>query len=119
MRNTKKKGKFRMVALPSSDSKFKYAVACIDFAIVREGNDVMKLVNEVRNASINYLENVCKNDLSDKLLNQTLPKKYINAYEKAEVAKKPIVIKKKTSKAIKSPIGIADLRSWGRSRVSV
>lgn len=119
MRNTKKKGRFRMVALPSFDSKFKYVVACIDFAIVREGNDVMELITEVRNASISYLENVCKNDLSDKLLNQTLPKKYVNAYEKANEVNKPIIIKKKASQAIKSPIGMADLQLWGRNHVSV
>ena len=108
-----------MVALPASGSKFKYAVACIDFAIVREGNDVMKLVNDVRNASIHYLENICKNNLSDKLLNQTLPKKYIHAYEKANMVKKPIIIKKEVSKAIKSPIGIADLQLWGGNHVSL
>ena len=115
MRNTKKKGTFRMVVLPSSNSGFKYVAACIDFAIVRESDNVLELVNEVRNASINYLNNVCKNNLSDKLLNQTLPKKYINAYDKADVVNKPIILKKETATLIKSPIGIADLHPWGRS----
>ena len=103
-KNTKTEGNFRVVVFPSTSSECRYTAACIDFAIVREGDDAFKLHQEIINASIHYLVNVQKNNLDDRLLNQTLPKKYLNAYKKQEEAgvKKPI----------KSPIPIGDLKSW-------
>lgn len=108
MRNTKKKGQIRVVVFPSKskDSSHKYTAACIDFAIVREGNDALELYKEVLNIAINYLINIQKNNLNDKLLNQTLPKKYINEYNKSQKSTKKI------DKPIKSPIALSELRPW-------
>ena len=106
-KNTKKQGNFRLVIFPAGkNSGSKYTAACIDFAIVREGDDVFKLRQEILNTSVNYLLNVQKNNLSDKLLNQTLPKKYIDAYDKTRK------IKNNLPKPIKSPIPISDLQPW-------
>ena len=105
-KNTKKQGNFRLVIFPAKVGDCKYTAACIDFAIVREGDDVFKLRQEILNASVHYLLNVQKNNLSDKLLNQTLPKKYTDAYNKTRK------IKNNLPKLIKSPIPISDLQPW-------
>ena len=106
VKNTKEQGNFRLVIFPAKTGDCKYTAACIDFAIVREGDDVFKLRQEILNAASHYLVNVQKNNLSDRLLNQTLPKKYINAYNKTQE------IKNNIPKSVKSPIPISDLQPW-------
>lgn len=110
MRNTKQKGSLRMVIFPSKDSEYRYTAACIELAIVREGDDAFELLQELQSASRHYLQNVIEHYLSDDLLNQTLPKKYLDAYKRAERAKQKL-----QPGAIKSPIPISELLPWEKS----
>ena len=121
MRNTKQKGMFCMVSLPSIDKNFKYTVACIDFAIVREGNYLFKLTEDVKAASINYLHTVREDNLSNKLLNKTLPKRYLDAYDRSTHLKKEKVVMKSniSKKVIKSPYVLTDKTTWEKNRVTV
>ena len=79
MRNTKQKANLRFMIYPYGKGKF--VAVCLELGLIREGIDPLKLQSRITSLSRKYLENIVKNNLSDKLLNQTLPKKYLKKYE--------------------------------------
>ena len=83
MRNTKKKFRLRFMLYPAS-SKKRYVVACLDLALIREGEDAFKLIQQINKVALKYVESIRKNNLDDALLNQELPKRYIEKYKKIE-----------------------------------
>lgn len=55
--------------------------ACIELGIVQEGDSIAEVKNDLEEAAKGYVETVRKEKLSDTLLNQTLPKELMSAFE--------------------------------------
>ena len=56
--------------------------ACIELGIVKEGESLLEVKNDLEEAAKGYVETICKHDLSEKLLNQTLPKELMDLFKK-------------------------------------
>lgn len=78
-KNSKKNFELRFVLYPSNKKGW-YTAACLDLALIRDGKDAFKLYQQINKLALRYLESIVKNNLSEKLLNQKLPKKYIKKY---------------------------------------
>ncbi len=77
-KNSKKSGLVRVITFPFKGG---YRSVCLDFDIVKDGNDLNKLREEMQEAIEGYIENVIKNNLSDNLLNRRAEKKYWKIFE--------------------------------------
>ena len=77
--NTKKRGVARTIIFKSS-SLFK--AVCLDFNIIEEAKTRDAVEKQIKEAIIGYIKNVCKNNLSDELLNRHAEKRYWNMYNK-------------------------------------
>ena len=77
MKNTKKQSIFQFLIIPSLTKKGWYTALCFELGLMREGKDFMKLKMQISKLAFNYYRSVVENNLSDKLLNQSLPRKYI------------------------------------------
>lgn len=76
MRNTKQKSTFQFLIVPSKSKKGWYSAFCFELGLIREGKDPLVLRNQISKLAFNYYRSVIENDLSDDLLNQSLPQKY-------------------------------------------
>jgi predicted RNase H-like HicB family nuclease len=76
--NTKKQGIARTMIFPCKGG---YMAVCLDFDIIEEGDTREELEESMKEAVIGYIENVCKNNLDDKLLNRHADKKYWKIYD--------------------------------------
>jgi len=77
-KNTKKSGFARTIIFPSKGG---YTAVCLDFNIIEEGEDREELEKSIKEAVVGYIENACKNNLDDNLLNRHADKKYWKMYE--------------------------------------
>jgi hypothetical protein len=77
--NTKKRGVLRfLVYFDPKDEEF--IGVCMDLGIIKCGKNSDQVKQDVVEASIGYLETICKDNLPDKLLNQKPPKEYIDIF---------------------------------------
>jgi hypothetical protein len=85
MRNTKEQAIFRFAIIPAQ-KKGLYTALCFELGLVMEGDDIFKLKARIEKTARNYFHAVAEDDeLSDELLNQSLPKKYNPIVEKIKV----------------------------------
>ena len=82
MRNTKERAIFHFAITPAKKKGF-YTALCFELGLVMEGDDIFKLKERIEKAARHYFYTVAEDDeLSDDLLNQSLPKKYSPILEK-------------------------------------
>ena len=85
MRNTKERAILHFAIIPAG-KKGSYTALCFEFGLVMEGNDIFQLKARIEKTARNYFYTVAEdNELSDDLLNQSLPKKYNAILEKIKV----------------------------------
>lgn len=71
MKNTKKRGQFRMFVYRE---KPKYYIGvCLEFDLIQEGENAREVMQRIQEASLGYLKTVIKNNLDDDLLNKKRP----------------------------------------------
>lgn len=75
MRNTKQKSILTFLIIPAKRKGW-FTAVCFELGLVREGRDVLALKQQITKLAIKYLESVIKNNLSEDLLNQSLPPRY-------------------------------------------
>lgn len=100
--NTKKLGMARTIIFPRGK---KFLAVCLDFDIIEEAKTRQEVETNIKEAITGYIENICKNNLSDNLLNRHADKKYWDMYrehlnllaEKENFKKAPNNIKKTSS----------------------
>ena len=86
--NTKKRGVARIIIFPFSEG---FKAVCLDFDLIEEAKTFQEVEGQIRESVEGYVENVCKNNLSDELLNRPAEKKYwdmLIEYQKYIIAKK-------------------------------
>ncbi len=81
VRNTKKHLTLRFIIYPSKHRGW-YTAVCLELGLIREGQDFFRLRRQINKLAIRYASWVIKNNLSDDLLNQKLPRQYIEKYRK-------------------------------------
>ncbi len=77
IKNNKKKGLARIIILKTGK---KYKAICLDFDIIEEADTRDIVEKSIKEAIIGYVENICKNNLDDKLLNRSADEKYWKIY---------------------------------------
>lgn len=77
--NRKRKGVARTIIFKSGK---KYKAVCLDFDIIEEAYTRDEVEKQIKEAIVGYIENICKNKLSDKLLNRYAEKKYWGMYHR-------------------------------------
>ncbi len=75
--NTKKSGIAR-VMIYKTDKIFR--AVCLDFDLIEEADSYDEVEEQIRESVEGYVENICKNDLDDELLNRQAPLKYWKRY---------------------------------------
>lgn len=78
MTNTKKSGLARIIIFPE---KKQFVAVCLDFDLIEEAKTREEAEEQIKEAVVGYIQNVCKNNMEDKLLNRHAPKKYWKMYE--------------------------------------
>ena len=78
-RNTKKKVGLRFMIFPSN--KGLYTAVCFELGLVREGKNPLKLKWRIESLAKKYIKSIRDNNLSEDLLNQSLPAKYEKKYQ--------------------------------------
>lgn len=99
-KNTKKQG---VVTIFTYKSGNKYTAVCLELDIIKENKDHNELLREMRESIVGYLKTVCKNNLSDDLLNRPAPKLYWKKYRaflEALETKKQVQLREETSALI-------------------
>lgn len=82
MRNTKEKALLHFAIIPGQKKGW-YLAICFELGLIEEGKDIFNLRDRINKVSREYFKIVQKDDeLSDDLLNQSLPKKYDKLLEK-------------------------------------
>lgn len=76
--NTKKRG---IVTVFNYKEGLKYISVCLELDIVKEGKVLEELIREMKEAVEGHIKTVCKENLSDDLLNRQAPKRYWKKYE--------------------------------------
>jgi len=59
----------------------RFIAVCLDFDIIEEATTREKVETSIKEAIRGYIENICKNNLSDKLLNRHADEKYWKMYK--------------------------------------
>lgn len=78
--NTKKKGILRfLIYFDQRDEEF--VGVCMDLSIIKCGKNPEQVKMDLVNASLGYVETVCKENLPDSLLNQKPPKIYVDIFK--------------------------------------
>lgn len=77
-KNTKKVGNITIFTYKKGK---KYLSICLELDIIKEGDKLQTLNQEMIEAVIGHVETVCKGNLSDDLLNRPAPEKYWQAYD--------------------------------------
>jgi hypothetical protein len=77
--NTKKSGMARAIIFKSGKV---FKAVCLDFDLIEEAKTMTDAENLIKEAVVGYIKNVCKNNLSDELLNRPAKKKYWDIYHK-------------------------------------
>ncbi len=75
--NKKEYGIARILIYPEKD---KYIGVCLDFDIIEEADNKKEVIKQIEEATRGYIKNICKNNLSDELLNRPAPEKYWKLY---------------------------------------
>ncbi|KKU58730.1 MAG: hypothetical protein UX81_C0017G0014 [Parcubacteria group bacterium GW2011_GWA2_47_12] len=75
--NTKEKGVIESLVYKEGDV---YVGVCLTFGIVEEGNDPVKLLQSIKEASLLHLRTVVARNMSDDLLNRYAPNEYWEKY---------------------------------------
>ncbi len=91
--NTYQQGVLTFISYPTSEDT--YVVACNELCLLVEKKDMELARLEVLAKAKTYLKNVCKNELGEKLLNQSLPEEVVDefkTYVKKSVEKKNLKI---------------------------
>lgn len=76
--NTKEHGIARTIIFPFKKG---YMAVCLDFDLIEEGDTREEVEENIKEAVIGYIKNVCRNNLDDKLLNRHAEKKYWKLYD--------------------------------------
>lgn len=71
--NTKKQGVVRTIIFKKGKV---FEAVCLDFDLIEEAKTLVEAKNQIKEAVVGYVQNVCKNNLSDELLNRHADKKY-------------------------------------------
>lgn len=61
-----------------------YTAVCFELALVREGQEAYRLIQQINKIALRYMQSVIKSNLSDELLNQKLPQRYLARYKQAQ-----------------------------------
>lgn len=77
--NTKRSGLARIIIFKSRGF---FKAVCLDFDIIEEADNRVEVEKNIREAVLGYIENICKNNLDEKLLNRRADKRYWNMYYK-------------------------------------
>jgi hypothetical protein len=77
--NTKKTGTARAIIFKSGKQ---FRAVCLDFDIIEEAETMVEAEKQIKEAVVGYIKNICKNNLSDELLNRPAEKKYWDIYYK-------------------------------------
>jgi hypothetical protein len=77
IKNNKKNGLARIIILKIGK---KYKAICLDFDIIEEADTRDIVEKSIKEAIIGYVQNICKNNLDDKLLNRSADEKYWKIY---------------------------------------
>ena len=85
-KNTKKAGALHFMIYPAGKGRF--TAICFELGLIREGDNPLKLRSRITSLARKYVESIRKNNLSDDLLNQTVPKKYLIKYKEHTKAMK-------------------------------
>ncbi len=72
--NTKKRGVARIIIFPFRRNN--YRAVCLDFDLIEDAKTIERVEHEIRESVTGYVENICRNDLPDELLNRHADKKY-------------------------------------------
>jgi len=80
MKNTKKKGRFTIFVYPETPKHF--IGVNLTFDLVVEGNNSVEVLENIKKASLDYIETICKKKLDDDLLNRRAPEKYWDRLKK-------------------------------------
>ena len=80
LNNTKQKGALRFfIYFDKKDKEF--VGVCIDIGLIKCGENPYFVEKDLTDASFGYVENVCKNNLPDYLLNELPPQEYLDKFE--------------------------------------
>ena len=104
LRNTKKSGSVTVFTYKQGKG---YLSVCLELDIVKEGSNFSEITQEMIESVIGHVQTVCKEGLSDGLLNRPAPAKYWKAYERFLDAQSGKETKKKVGSL--SILPIADL----------
>lgn len=77
--NTKKEGMLRFLVY-FDPKDFEFVGVCMDLGIIKCGKNPKQVEQDLIEASVGYVETVCKDNLPDVLLNQAPPKEYIDVF---------------------------------------
>jgi|SRR3989344_8609559 len=77
MRNTKNEGQISIVIFKARRGSG-YVAVCPQLALIREGGKLSPLKRQIVDLAKKYAESVIKNNLDERLLNQTLPAPYLD-----------------------------------------
>jgi hypothetical protein len=86
--NTKNRGIARIIIFPAPRG---FKAVCLDFDLIEEAKTFRGVESQIRESVEGYVENVCKNDLPNALLNRPAEKKYwdmLAEYQKYIIAKR-------------------------------
>ena len=78
--NTYEKGVLNFISYPTDEGT--YVAACNELCLLTEEKDAQLAKLNILAKAKRYLENVCKDELGEELLNQSLPKDIIKEFEK-------------------------------------
>ena len=87
MRNTKRSSILTFLIIPSQKKGW-FTAMCFELGLIREGKDAWVLKQQITKLAIRYFESVVKNNLSEDLVNQSLPRRYQKILEDIESRKK-------------------------------
>lgn len=76
--NTKRQGVARIIIFPFSKG---FKAVCLDFDLIEEAKTREEVEKEIRLSVMAYVENICRNNLSDDLLNRHADPKYWKMFE--------------------------------------
>lgn len=77
-KNTKKNGEITIFTYKEGHQ---YICVCLELDIVKEGNDLESLKSEMLESAVGHVAAVCKDNLSDDLLNRHAPKEYWDRFD--------------------------------------
>jgi len=100
-KNSKKDWLIHFMIYPSKKKGW-YTAVCLELSLIREGNDFFKLRQQINKLAARYIDSIQKNGLDDKLLNQKLPKQYVERFKLLIEQEKAQQLKEKWEKIVRA-----------------